>query len=56
MEVKKMNNSMEECTRQEIRLFVEEGLKDLEAGDVCNIEDVLDELRERYGVGNAAAV
>ena len=51
-----MNDAIEERTRQEIHLFVEEGLKDLEAGNVYDIEVVLEELRERYGPGNVAAV
>jgi len=33
---------------EEIRLFIGEGMKDLEAGNIRNAEDVFEELRERY--------
>ena len=40
----------EEQTRQEIRNFVNEGLKDVQENALYDFEDVFDELESRYKV------
>lgn len=40
----------EEQARQEIRNFVNEGLKDVQENALCDFEDVFDELESRYKV------
>ncbi|MBQ9528561.1 MAG: hypothetical protein IJR68_13245 [Fretibacterium sp.] len=48
--------TQEERAREEIRLFVDEGLRDLDRGALYALEDVFDELKERYGARDAAVV
>ncbi len=58
MKVANMPTAMtqEERAREEIRLFVDEGLRDLDRGALYALEDVFDELKERYGARDAAVV
>lgn len=46
----KIINSPEEQTRQEIRSFVNEGLKDVQENAIYDYDEAFDELESRYKV------
>lgn len=43
-----VNFSQEECTKKEIRSFVNEGLQDVKNDRLLDFDSTFDELEERY--------
>ena len=48
MAMKKIDFDPEEIARMEIRSFVNEGLKDVQEGNLYDFDEAFDELEKRY--------